>query len=37
MFLPAVVAKGDGGKDLMMGDLVLIEDEVNPVMSVLLR
>src|SRR5712672_4530928 len=27
---------GDGGMDVMMGDLVLLEDEVNPVMSALL-
>jgi hypothetical protein len=30
------MTKGDGGMDVMMGDLVLQEDEVNPVMSVLL-
>lgn len=30
------LTKGDGGMDVMMGDLVLIEDEVNPVMSALL-
>ncbi len=30
------MTKGDGGKDVMMGDLVLLEDEVNPVMSALL-
>ena len=30
------MAKGDGGMDVMMGDLVLTEDEVNPVMSALL-
>ena len=30
------MTKGDGGMDVMMGDLVLVEDEVNPVMSVLL-
>lgn len=30
------MAKGDGGMDVMMGDLVLLEDEVNPVMSALL-
>jgi Domain of Unknown Function (DUF1259) len=30
------MTKGDGGMDVMMGDLVLIEDEVNPVMSALL-
>jgi hypothetical protein len=29
-------SKGDGGHDVMMGDLVLIEDEVNPVLSALL-
>ncbi len=28
--------KGDKGMDVMMGDLVLLEDEVNPVMSALL-
>jgi len=28
--------KGDGGSDVMMGDLVLLQDEVNPVMSALL-
>lgn len=28
--------KADGGADVMMGDLVLTEDEVNPVMSALL-
>jgi len=28
--------KGTGGMDVMMGDLVLLEDEVNPVMSALL-
>jgi Domain of Unknown Function (DUF1259) len=27
---------GDGGIDVLMGDLVLLQDEVNPVMSVLL-
>lgn len=27
------MTKGDGGMDVMMGDLVLVEDEVNPVMS----
>src|SRR3989454_7593626 len=31
------MTKGDGGKDVMMGDLVLLEDEVNPVMSALLE
>ncbi|HUS06359.1 MAG TPA: DUF1259 domain-containing protein [Bryobacteraceae bacterium] len=30
------MTKGDGGKDVLMGDLVLLEDEVNPVMSALL-
>src|ERR1043166_2071764 len=30
------LSKGDGGTDVMMGDLVLVEDEVNPVMSALL-
>src|ERR1700736_5098792 len=30
------MTKGDGGSDAMMGDLVLLEDEVNPVMSALL-
>ena len=30
------LTKGDGGMDVMMGDLVLTEDEVNPVMSALL-
>src|SRR6478736_1825836 len=30
------MSKGTGGKDVMMGDLVLLEDEVNPVMSELL-
>src|SRR5438045_8043643 len=30
------MTKGDGGNDVMMGDLVLVEDEVNPVMSALL-
>src|SRR6266436_5225645 len=30
------MTKGDGGLDVMMGDLVLVEDEVNPVMSALL-
>ena len=28
--------KGSGGDDVLMGDLVLTEDEVNPVMSALL-
>src|SRR3954452_8454125 len=28
--------KGTGGNDVLMGDLVLVEDEVNPVMSALL-
>jgi hypothetical protein len=31
------LAKGDGGHDVMMGDLVLTEDEVNPVMSAILN
>ncbi len=30
------MTKGDGGMDVMMGDLVLVEDEVNPVLSALL-
>ncbi len=30
------LTKGDGGHDVMMGDLVLLQDEVNPVMSALL-
>lgn len=30
------MTKGDGGRDVMMGDLVLLEDEVSPVMSALL-
>jgi hypothetical protein len=30
------MTKGNGGMDVMMGDLVLQEDEVNPVMSALL-
>jgi hypothetical protein len=30
------MTKGDGGDDIMMGDLVLLEEEVNPVMSALL-
>lgn len=30
------LSKGDGGHDVMMGDLVLTEDEVNPVLSTLL-
>src|SRR5688572_1337064 len=30
------LSKGDHGMEVMMGDLVLIEDEVNPVMSALL-
>jgi len=29
--------KGDGGNDVMMGDLVLTEEEVNPVMSAVLQ
>ena len=31
------MTKGDDGKDVMMGDLVLLQDEVNPVMSALLE
>ena len=31
------MTKGDGGMDVAMGDLVLLEDEVNPVMSSLLE
>src|SRR5438874_380104 len=31
------MTKGDGGHDVLMGDLVLLEDEVNPVMSALLE
>src|SRR5437016_12913373 len=31
------MTKGTGGIDVMMGDLVLLEDEVNPVMSALLN
>ena len=30
------MTKGSGGMDVMMGDLVLLEEEVNPVMSALL-
>src|SRR6266568_4407863 len=30
------MTKGEGARDVMMGDLVLVEDEVNPVMSALL-
>lgn len=30
------MTKGNGGVEVMMGDLVLLEDEVNPVMSALL-
>jgi hypothetical protein len=30
------MAKGTGGQDVMMGDLVLLQEEVNPVMSALL-
>src|SRR5690348_15386642 len=30
------MTKGSGGQEVMMGDLVLLEDEVNPVMSALL-
>src|SRR6516164_8973210 len=31
------MTRGTGGDDVMMGDLVLLEDEVNPVMSALLE
>src|SRR5207302_1823984 len=31
------MTKGTGGADVLMGDLVLVEDEVNPVMSALLE
>src|SRR5438067_7839879 len=31
------LTKGNDGNDVMMGDLVLLEDEVNPVMSALLE
>lgn len=31
------LTKGDGGHEVMMGDLVLTEDEVNPVMSAILN
>ena len=31
------LAKGTGGMDVMMGDLVLLQDEVNPVMTALLE
>lgn len=30
------MTRGDGGADVMMGDLVLLQEEVNPVMSTLL-
>src|SRR5215213_9315954 len=30
------LTKGDGGHDVLMGDLVLLQEEVNPVMSALL-
>jgi hypothetical protein len=30
------MTKGEGGHDVLMGDLVLLQDEVNPVMSALL-
>src|SRR6266404_224827 len=30
------MTKGEGARDVMMGDLVLLEDEVNPVLSALL-
>jgi hypothetical protein len=31
------MTKGEGGNDVMMGDLVLLQEEVNPVMSALLE
>ncbi len=31
------LTKGDGGDDVMMGDLVLLQEEVNPVLSALLE
>jgi hypothetical protein len=31
------MTKGDGGHEVLMGDLVLLQDEVNPVMSALLE
>ena len=31
------LTKGEGGRDVMMGDLVLLQEEVNPVMSALLN
>jgi hypothetical protein len=31
------MTKGDGGDDVMMGDLVLLQEDVNPVMSALLN
>ncbi len=31
------MTKGDGGHEVLMGDLVLTQDEVNPVMSALLK
>ena len=31
------MTKGEGGHDVLMGDLVLLQDEVNPVMSALLE
>ena len=30
------MTKGDGGREVLMGDLVLLQDEVNPVMTALL-
>jgi Domain of Unknown Function (DUF1259) len=30
------LTKGDGGSDVMMGDLVLLQEEVNPILSALL-
>src|SRR5207245_5257189 len=31
------LTKGEGGRDVMMGDLVLLQEAVNPVMSALLN
>src|ERR671927_98845 len=31
------MTKGDGGHEVLMGDLVLLQDEVNPVMTALLK
>lgn len=33
----AAMTKGNGGNEVMMGDLVLLQEEVNPVMSALLE